>query len=206
MDGVLLDSEKFITRAGVEMFREKGYIVSESDFLEFTGMGENRFLGGVAEKYGIPFFPEIDKARTYEIYKELVKDKLKPLPGVISFIEKCKSKSLKIAVATSADLIKMNTNLKEIGLHESIFDTTINGLEVIHKKPDPEIFIKAAERLKLKPNECLVVEDAPSGLAAARAAGCRCLVLTTSFPSDIFPEADWISSDLSTAPDDCLNW
>ena len=52
MDGVLLDSEEFITRAGILMFKEKGFEVKESDFKPFTGMGENRFLGGVAEKYG----------------------------------------------------------------------------------------------------------------------------------------------------------
>jgi beta-phosphoglucomutase len=55
MDGVLVESEQYINKAGVEMFREKGYVVDPADFLEFTGMGENRYLGGVAEKYAIPF-------------------------------------------------------------------------------------------------------------------------------------------------------
>ncbi len=103
MDGVLLDSEAYICRAGVEMFQEKGYQVSPDDFLEFTGMGENRYLGGVAEKYNIPFELERDKARTYAIYGELVKGKLTPFKGVPEFIEKCLARGLKIAVASSAD-------------------------------------------------------------------------------------------------------
>ncbi len=82
MDGVLLDSEAFITQAGILMFKEKGIEVKESDFKPFTGMGENRFLGGVAEKYGIPFDQEKDKARAYAIYGEISHGHLQPLPGV----------------------------------------------------------------------------------------------------------------------------
>jgi beta-phosphoglucomutase len=76
MDGVLLDSEEYIARAGVEMFREKGLVVSSDDFVPFTGMGEDRYLGGVAGKYGFPFDVVRDKARTYEIYKEIVRGRL----------------------------------------------------------------------------------------------------------------------------------
>ena len=206
MDGVLLDSEDFITRAGMEMFREKGYEVKYEDFKEFTGMGENRFLGGVAEKRGIPFELEKDKARAYEIYAALIKGNLNPLPGVNDFISKCKNRELKIAVATSADKIKMDLNLKEIGFSESDFDATINGLEVEHKKPDPEIFIKAAQKLGVNTVSCLVVEDAVSGVKAAKAAGCKCLALTTSFNAGDFPEADWVSKTLADAPKECLEW
>jgi HAD superfamily hydrolase (TIGR01509 family) len=206
MDGVLLDSEKFITQAGILMFKEKGFDVRESDFKPFTGMGENRFLGGVAEKYGIPFELEKDKARAYEIYGQISHGKLKPLPGVREFIEKCRGKKLKLAVATSADKIKMEINLRETGLSEKLFDVLVNGLEVEHKKPHPEIYQLAASRLGLDPAGCLVVEDAISGMKAAKAAGCRCLCITSSFSPDEFTGADWIVKDLSKAPDACLNW
>ena len=64
MDGVLVDSEAYIRQAAMAMFAEKGHPVLPEDFLQFTGMGENRYLGGVAEKYSIPFDLEKDKART----------------------------------------------------------------------------------------------------------------------------------------------
>ncbi len=140
MDGVLLDSEAYITRAGVLMFREKGYYVQESDFKPFTGMGENRFLGGVASKYAIPFDLGKDKARAYEIYEQITHGKLEPLKGVRDFIDRCRKKNLKLAVATSADEVKMHINLRETGLKEELFDTLVNGLEVEHKKPHPEIY------------------------------------------------------------------
>jgi HAD superfamily hydrolase (TIGR01509 family) len=206
MDGVLLDSEEFITRAGILMFKEKGFDVKESDFKPFTGMGENRFLGGVAEKYGIPFDTVRDKARTYAIYEQISHGHLKPLPGVREFIEKCRQKKLKLAVATSADEVKMRINLLETGLSEKLFDVLVNGLEVQHKKPHPEIYLLAAKRLGLDPAGCLVTEDAISGMKAAKAAGCRCLAITSSFSAAAFNEADWIAKDLSEAPEACLNW
>ncbi len=202
----MLDSEKFITLAGVELFKEKGFSVKFDDFKEFTGMGEDRFLGGVAEKYDIPFNIERDKSRAYEIYRELVKGQLHPLPGVKHFIQKCREKSLHIAVATSADNIKMKINLEEIGLSEKDFDVTIDGLEVENKKPDPEIFLKAAEKLKVSPASCLVVEDAVSGVEAAKQAGCRCLAIKTSFSEKELYAADWFANNLSEAPAECLNW
>ncbi len=67
--------------------------------------------------------------------------KLRPLNGVREFIEKCRRKHLKLAVATSADEVKMRINLRETGLSEKLFDVLVNGLEVQHKKPHPEIYL-----------------------------------------------------------------
>jgi beta-phosphoglucomutase len=206
MDGVLVDSEQFICNAAILMFKEKGLTVKEKDFLPFIGMGENLYLGGVAEKYKFPFNPEVDKKRTYEIYSEIVKGKLKPLQGVHEFIGKCKSKNLKIAVATSADEVKMLTNLNEIGIPASMFEATVNGLEVKRKKPFPDIYLEAAKRVNAKPENCLVVEDALSGERSGKAAGCKVLAITGSFSAEEFLLADWKSADLLSVSDECLNW
>jgi HAD superfamily hydrolase (TIGR01509 family) len=206
MDGVLLDSEAFICRAGVEMFREKGYEVEPSDFVEFTGMGENRYLGGVAEKNGIPFEQEKDKARTYEIYAELVKGQLRPFPGVREFIYRCLKKNLKIAVASSADPAKVHINLQEINLPGDTFHSIVTGLDIVRKKPAPDIFIKAAKNLDVPPGECLVIEDAVSGVAAGKAAGARVLALTTSFSREQLSAADWIAESIEDAPKEVLEW
>jgi beta-phosphoglucomutase len=206
MDGVLVDSEQFICEAAVLMFRELGIKVSPEDFIPFIGMGENRYIGGVAEKYGIAADISQIKARTYKIYKTIIRGKLTPLPGVNEFIGKCRNKGLKLAVATSADYIKMEANLTETGLNKNLFDTTVNGLEVENKKPHPDIYLKASERLGLYAEECLVVEDALSGIKAAFAAGCRCLAVTTSFGKNELAKADWICDSLLNAPDEALNW
>ena len=206
MDGVLLDSEAYICQAGILMFREKGYRVEPEDFLEFTGMGENRYLGGVAEKHGIPFEVERDKSRTYEIYGELVTGKLKPLDGVADFIERCRKRGLKMAVASSADPPKVRINLSEIGIPPSTFGTVVTGVDIERRKPAPDIFLKAAENLGVDPSECLVIEDAVSGVAAGKAAGAKVLALTTSFAAEKLSWADWVAGRLTEVGDEVLDW
>jgi len=206
MDGVLVDSESFICNAAMIMFKELGTSVTPEDFKSFTGMGENRYIGGVAEKHKVHINIEQVKARTYEIYEELVTGKLSPLPGAHEFIAKCRTKGFKLVLATSADRIKMEVNLREIGLAGDTFNSIITGIDVENKKPAPDIYLKAAKSVGLEPNECLVVEDAVSGVEAAKAAGCKCLAVTTSFEASFLTEADWICESLLKVPDIVINW
>lgn len=206
MDGVLLDSEKYICLAGIEMFKEKGYTVEAKDFVEFTGMGENRYLGGVAEKHNIHFELEKDKARTYEIYARLVKQKLSLLPGAREFIGLCLDRGLRIAVASSADRVKIEINLSETNVPLDTFHSIVSGLDIVHKKPAPDVFLKAAENLGVNPSQCLVIEDAISGVEAGKKAGARVLALTTSFAAEELSQADWIAGTLADAGDEVLNW
>ena len=206
MDGVLVDTEKYIALASVQMFREKGLKVDISDFIPFTGMGEIRYLGGVAEKYNFPLDPQEAKQRVYEIYGEIVKGKLKLLPGVRSFIDTCRSKALKLAVATSADRIKLEINLTETGLSQGLFDALVTAEDVVHKKPAPDIYLKAAGKLNLPPASCLVVEDAPAGVEAGKKTGARVLGLLTSFTAEKMKNADWITLNLAGTPDEALQW
>ena len=205
MDGVLCDSESFICEAACRMFAELcGTVVRERDFLPFVGAGENRYLGGVAERHGIEIDIDRAKRRTYEIYLEIIPGRLKPLAGAREFIAACRDRGLKLAVATSADYVKMQGNLAEIDLPPERFDACVNGLDVERKKPHPDIFLLAAERLALPAASCLVVEDAPNGVQAAKAAGSPCLALTSSFSPERLEEcgADWIAPDLAHVPDE----
>ncbi len=206
MDGVLVDSEEYIRNAAIEMFREKGVSINAVDFLPFIGTGEDRFLGGVAEKYGISLEIEEAKSRTYLLYEKNCAGKLKALPGVFETIELCKSHHLKTAVTTSADEFKMLVNLKEIGLPVNKFDITVFADMLINKKPDPEIYLTAAEMLDIDPSECLVIEDSLSGLQAARDAGMRSIALSTTFPPEQLKLADWIIPDLSYMSEEYISW
>ncbi|GHV86827.1 phosphatase [Spirochaetia bacterium] len=201
MDGVLTDSEWFIAEAARLMFQETHHTaVQHEDFHEFVGMGENKYLGGVAEKYGVSGF-EIgrDKARTYAIYVDIVKGKLNPLPGAVEFVKDCGRLGLKTAVATSTDYIKMMANLEAIGLASGVFDAMVNGLDVVRRKPFPDIFLEAARRINTAPEHCWVVEDSVGGVEAAKAAGMRCLGILTTFPEAAIRRAgaDIIAKDLS---------
>jgi len=203
MDGVLCDSEPFICEAACRMFSERyGVSVRPEDFLPFVGAGEDRYLGGVAEKYGISLSLPDDKDRTYAIYLDIIKGRLHPLPGVEAFVAECRRRGLKVAVATSADEVKMRGNLREIRLPIETFDAYITGSDIQRKKPDPEGFLKAASKLGVPPEQCLVIEDAPNGIQAARTAGMRALGLTTSFDAGILMDAgaEWVAPDLAHVP------
>jgi beta-phosphoglucomutase len=206
MDGVLVDSESFICRAAVMMFSELGLIVKPEDFHPFVGTGENMYLGGVASKYGLALDILRAKARVYEIYGEIAAGNLYALPGAHEFISRCTSRNLRLALATSADRIKMEINLREIKLPPSLFNSIVTGEDVANKKPFPDIYIMAARNIGLEPWQCLVVEDAVSGIRAGKAAGCKCLAVTTSFGAKELNEADWICRSLSIAPDEALQW
>jgi beta-phosphoglucomutase len=205
MDGVLLDSEELTSEAAVNYFERKGFEVKPEDFIPFYGMGEEKYFGGVAEKLGIPFDVEKEKYNIYDLFSEMAEGKLEPMPGVKEFIAKVKGMNLKTAVATSASRYKMKINLGLIGMKETDFDTIVTGEDISANKPDPEIFITAATNLGLKPLECLVVEDAPGGVQAAKSAGCRCMAVMTSFSEKELAKADWIIKDLTSYPPEIFN-
>ena len=192
MDGVLVDSEPLINAAAISMFKEKGLVVQPDDFLPFVGAGEDRYIGGVAEHYGFPLDVPAAKHRTYEIYLDLVPSRLEAFPGVRELLHACREAGLLIAVASSADLIKVRANLETIGLPIRFWDAVITGEDAKNKKPAPDIFLAAAAKLGVDPKECVVVEDAVNGVQAAKAAGMRCVAVGTSFPAERLREADVI--------------
>ena len=206
LDGVLVFSEPLLAEAAIALFAEKGVAMTADDFKPFIGMGEDRYLGGAAERKGVALNLGPDKARLYEIYEGVIRGRLRPLPGAVELVHECGRRRLAIAVASGADRVKVVANLREIGLPEALFGTVVDGNEVERKKPAPDIFLEAARRLGLPPDGCLVIEDAVSGVAAARAAGMRCLAITSSFNASELAGADWFAPDLAHVPDAALGW
>lgn len=205
MDGVLVDSERYIAEAAIRMFAERGVSVSVEDFTPFVGAGENRYIGGVAEAKGVRLDVEEAKARTYAIYAEIVADRLQPIAGAKEFVADAARRGLKLAVATSADRVKLDVNLRVAGFAHESFAALVDGTMVEHRKPAPDIYLLAARMLGVAPEHALVVEDALSGIAAARAAGCRCLGVASSFSCEEL-SADWCAATLAEAPPACLQW
>lgn len=203
MDGVLTDSEPLINAAAVAMFRERGLVVPPEDFLPFVGTGENRYIGGVAEKHHFPLDLAQAKKRTYEIYLELVPHQLRAFPGATDLVRDCQRAGLKIAVASSADRIKIEANLRQIGLPPEAWDTIVSAEDATHKKPAPDLFLAAARKLGLTPTECVVIEDAVNGIQAAKAAGMRCVAVAQTFSADQLGAADLVRPDIArvTLPD-----
>ena len=196
MDGVLVDSEPLINAAAIAMFKEKGLEVQPDDFLPFVGAGEDRYIGGVAEHYDFPLDVTEAKQRTYEIYLDLISSRLNAFPGVFELVHMCRAAGLLIAVASSADVIKVHANLEKIGMPMTFWDAVITGENVHNKKPAPDIFLTTAEKLGVSASECVVVEDAVNGVQAAKSAGMRCIAVATTFPAERLTEADVIRDNI----------
>jgi HAD superfamily hydrolase (TIGR01509 family) len=197
MDGVLADSEPLINAAAIAMFKEKGLMVQPEDFLPFVGTGEERYISGVAEKYHFTLDPSAAKQRTYEIYLDLVPARLAPFPGTYDLVLACRRAGLRVAVASSADRIKVVATLQKIGLPLESWDAVVTGEQVKRKKPAPDIFLFAARSLDVSPAECVVVEDAVNGIQAAKAAGMRCVAVAQTFPAEHLQAADVVRDRIS---------
>ncbi len=188
MDGVLVDSEPVINEAAILGLAEYGVHALAEDFLPFVGTGEDRYIGGVAEKYGVKYLPEM-KHRVYEIYLDIVPGRIRVFEGVLSLLEELKAHGVKAALASSADRIKIEANLKAAGIGFKLFEAMVSGEDVVNKKPAPDIYLSAAGKLGVSPSKCIVVEDAVNGVMAALKAGMACVGVSSSFSSDALREA-----------------
>ena len=184
MDGVLMDSEPVITQAAMLGLKEFGVDTAYTDFHEFTGMGEDKFIGGVAEKHGVKYHTGMKK-RVYDIYLEIVSPgTLRVYPHTRPTLEALKARGVRMALASSADHVKIAANLRVAGLDDGIFNAIIGGEDVKRKKPAPDIYLLAAQRLGARPEDCVVAEDAISGVEAGKAAGCVVAAVSGSFSEE----------------------
>ncbi|PNY04535.1 NHL repeat-containing protein 2-like [Trifolium pratense] len=173
--------------------------------------GEANFLGGVASVKGVEGFnTEAAKKRFFEIYldKYAKPDSGIGFPGALELISQCKSKGLKVAVASSADRIKVDANLAAAGLPLSMFDAIVSADAFENLKPAPDIFLAASRILNVPPSECIVIEDALAGVQAANAAQMRCIAVRTTLSDEALESAgpNFIRDDIgSVSLDDILN-
>ena len=180
MDGLLLDSEKIYQRSWHALARERGLTLPSTFAQEITGTGteQSRLI---LRKY----YPSDDPDRLLAACKERVmameETELDPKPGAAALLKALHDAGWKLAVASSSPRDMVEKNLKKTGLDQWMHQI-VCGNEVRHGKPAPDIFLLAAQRLGLDPSLCLVLEDSPSGLRAAQAAGCRPVMVPDQVP------------------------
>ncbi|MBQ8748592.1 MAG: HAD-IA family hydrolase [Oscillospiraceae bacterium] len=183
MDGVLIESEFLMRHSAIQALADYGITAKHEDFLPFTGMGEDKFVGGVAEKYGHTYVKAM-KELSYDYYGQQVKDMTDVPEGIKEMLTTLHEKGLILAVCSAADLRKVKYNIQAIGVDESIFTALVTGSDVTRKKPFPDIYLEGARRVGIEPKDCLVVEDAISGIQAAHAAGMDAAAVPTTFSKE----------------------
>lgn len=187
MDGVLIESEYLMRASAIRALADYGVTARHEDFLEFTGMGEDRFVGGVAEKHGLTYKTEM-KELAYDYFGQRVKEEAHVPAGVKQMLNTLHAKGLTLAVCSAADLRKVHYNLMAIGVDENIFTALVTGSDVARKKPFPDIYLEGARRIGMEPKDCLVIEDAISGIQAAHAAGMDAVGVPTTFSQEVLQE------------------
>jgi HAD superfamily hydrolase (TIGR01509 family) len=175
MDGVLVDSEPMHLRAYQEILTAYRVSYTEEDNREFLGRKDIEILQVLKERHRLSE-PAEDLLREKEAILARLLAESTPRPGLTGLLEKARARSLPMAVASSATLPTIELVVDALGIR-SYFVTLTSGDEVRQGKPAPDVYLLAAERLRVEPAACLVVEDTAAGITAAKAAGMYCVAI-----------------------------
>jgi len=196
-DGVLVDSEHISLLAYRQAIREQGVDLREEDDWQYCGLTDADIIRAMRDVYGADLDLQRFSARKKELYFELArKEPIRAFPGVRELVADLQSHHIPYAIASSGSREKILFNLRSAGIAE-LFPVIISGEDFHRGKPDPEIFLCAAERLNLPPSQCAIFEDSINGLKAARAAGALAVGVPNTFPaSKLAPFADLVIPSL----------
>lgn len=166
MDGVLFDTEKVYLDVWTKVFEKHGYKMTKEIYCKVIATGRENVKKVFKEEFG-------EKLPIEEMYKEKDKDLEEELKkripikdGAYELLKYLKYKKYKLAIATSASKERMEKQLNQSNF-KNIFDAVVCRDDVKKTKPNPEIFLKAAKKLKANPEECIVIEDSSAGVEAA---------------------------------------
>ena len=202
VDGVIADTEAVNARASIKVFADLFGVegVMREDFEAGLGRGAEEYVKAAAQVHGLELTDEqVEQAtqlRQDYFLDILSEEPLPPFPGVLELMnEAMQREDFRVAIATSGTLEKSRAVLNAVGVpyQKMVY---INGNDVKNKKPDPELFLIAAERIGIEPTHCVVIEDAPNGVQAAKAAGAKCIAITNSTAAAKLAKADLVCDSL----------
>jgi HAD superfamily hydrolase (TIGR01509 family) len=179
MDGVILDSEPLHVAAFQATLGRNGHELSGDSYKShFAGKtdeeGFTQYFAFINEEADVP---NLMDEKTKDFLK-LAGDNLIPYPGIVQLIKQL-SKEIPIALVTGSLRVEAEVALKACGI-EDCFSVIVTADDISHSKPNPEGYLKALSLLNLDANQCVVVEDSPSGVKAALAAGIDCIAVTNT--------------------------
>lgn len=172
MDGLILDTEVLYTRFWQEAANVLGYPMTKEQALGMRSLNREAGAAKLQSYFDKPVSYETVRLKRIELMDAYIeKEGVSAKPGIQELLSYLKENNVKTAIATSSPIERTEKYLKQVGL-ENGFDALISGYMVKRGKPEPDIYLYAAEKLKLNSKECLALEDSPSGLLSASRAGC----------------------------------
>jgi beta-phosphoglucomutase family hydrolase len=195
LDGVIADTARYHYQAWQDTFRDRGVSFTWEDFMKLFGRRHDaiiRFAFG--DNLPPDEFDAITEAKQNN-YRRRVAENIIPMPGAINLLKSLKKHEIKSAIASSAVRENITVIIKGLGI-EGYFQEIAWGTEVKEGKPSPQIFLRAARKLGVRPADCAVIEDAIAGVNAAKRAGMICVAVTNSHPKNSLKDADLIVDSL----------
>jgi beta-phosphoglucomutase family hydrolase len=196
MDGVIVDNMKYHKKAW-EMFLKihaPGMDVEEFS-MHFGKVNKDLlkivFQREISDEEESQFGDEKEA-----LYRKLYAEDIVPTEGLVGFLEELNENGVKAAVASAAPKINVDFVFEKTGLRQ-YFDVSIDADDVTRGKPDPEIYLKAAEKLNCHPEACLVFEDSMPGIQAGRKAGMKVIGVATSHPAELLNETEFVITDFT---------
>jgi len=176
MDGVIFDSEPIHEKIFIEYAAELGFVCPPEEYRHLIGTSSVSQWRLMKEKYQLDGTPQEMSEAKMEHYKAFLgaTKGLLPIPGITSLLNALKTQNIPFALASSNTTDVIEATLTAIGL-DKIMTTIVGGNDVEHAKPAPDIFLLAAKKLGVSPEDCVVIEDSTNGVAAAQNAGMHCV-------------------------------
>lgn len=207
MDGTIVDNMAFHTKSWITFFEQRGMSIDAEEFFRTTAGRQGKeiiraHMGEHLEDHEVVTLNQEKES----VYRELYGPHRKTVGGFDDLIARAKRQGVVLAVATAAPTANIEFTLDGLDLRRH-FDVIVGAADVARGKPNPDGFLLAAERCGVAPADCIVFEDAPLGVEAARRARMRCVVLTTTLPAEAFAQFDnviAIASDFSALDIDAL--
>jgi HAD superfamily hydrolase (TIGR01509 family) len=180
LDGVLIDSEQLHEFSFLELSGRFGRRFGQAELLQLKGLPELSVARAIQKS-----FPDLDLAidEIIRLRLELLRSnfhRVEMIEGALEFVQRAKAAGFRLGLTTSAARSMQRLACETFAL-SSYFDTVITGEDIERGKPDPQPYERTAANLALRPDECMVVEDAVNGVRSGKAAGCFVVGITTSF-------------------------
>jgi beta-phosphoglucomutase len=192
VDGVLVDSMRFQADAWAKAFQDAGITISREDIYEIEGSNDNRLIKSIFEKAGKEPEPEHFEQLPEKKREVLEFDRIRPFEGIVECLDELKQ-HFKLAMVSGSS---QHTVQKVVDkFFSGYFDVIVNGSDLERGKPDPDPYLKALEMLDLTRNECIVIENAPLGITAARRAGLYCVAVASMLEPEKVQHADLVLED-----------
>jgi beta-phosphoglucomutase len=197
MDGVLVDNNEFHYRA-FKAFCDKYKVEMNEEIYntKITGRTNEMIMEYL---FGIQATPEKGEEWAQEkeaLYREIYKDHIVPAPGLVAFLQKAQELGISASVGSNGPMENLDFVLDVIGMRPA-FKAVVNARMVKQGKPAPDIYLKCAELMGFKPEDCVIFEDSPTGIKAGNAAGIDVVGLTTTHREDELQNVIFICKDFT---------